>query len=81
MNAPTLDEVMRELEELAGKDVDPKLNVKDLGIDSLVLAEWAFGLQERLNVFIEDERLQGLLDLPIEDIYRELVREAGLQPT
>jgi acyl carrier protein len=81
MASPTLDDVVRDLEQLEGRELDPSLTVKDLAIDSLTLAEWMFSLQERLNVYVEDERLESFLDLSVSEIYEQLVREAGLQPT
>lgn len=79
MATPTLDEVLRDLEQLEGRELDPALTVKDLAIDSLTLAEWMFALQERLNVFVDDERLESFLDLSVSEIYEQLVREDGLQ--
>jgi acyl carrier protein len=81
MASPTLDDVVRDLEQLEGRELDPSLTVKDLAIDSLTLAEWMFSLQERLNVYVEDERLESFLDLSVSEIYEQLAREAGLQLT
>jgi acyl carrier protein len=78
MLAPTLDEVLEDLRELAGMEVDPDLTVRELGIDSLALAEWVFTLEQRLNVTVEDERLMNFLDRTVPEIYRELVSGAGL---
>jgi acyl carrier protein len=81
MSVPSLDDVLTELEELCGREIDPALNVDALGIDSLVLAEWVYGLEERLNTVLDEDKLHELLDLPIEEIYRQVVNEAGLQPS
>jgi acyl carrier protein len=80
VKVPTLDEVLQDLSELSGKEVEGSLTVKDLGVDSLELAEWAYSLQERLDVVIEDDRLEELLALPIAGIYEHFLREAGVQP-
>lgn len=74
---PSLEEVVEELARISGQKVDAGRSVRDLGIDSLVLAEWLFGLQEQLGVTVDDdERLDELLELPLAQTYERLLAEA-----
>lgn len=72
MELPALDEVIRDLSELADRDVDPQLTFKEMGIDSLAAAEWLNTMQERLGIVLTDDQLVALAQLPVHEIYDRL---------
>jgi acyl carrier protein len=77
VDTTSLADVVELLEQLSGLEVDPTLTLRELGVDSLELAEWVFTLQERLDIFVDERRLAQLRELPVESIYEELMREAA----
>lgn len=63
----TREEILKQLAQAAHKDsIDPKLNFKELGLDSLDVVELLLQLEEQYDIHFDDVDMSGIVT--VEDL-------------